>query len=190
MGSHPAPAWRMSLAGSELARIAWEGEDGEDGEARVLALHFAVAQVRPSWHGRPASRFGQGDDTAYLPGVVWRLSGVVVAAEAADAADADAVGADKALAAMLNQAPGRVSGGELRVAADGAGKLENPLAGRSELRSEVPLPAEFTTAERAGIVLRLDLAHGTVLTLRASGLRCALAAGPAGDAAGWPSLAC
>ncbi|MCH8178406.1 MAG: hypothetical protein IIA02_01300 [Proteobacteria bacterium] len=184
MASHPAPAWRMSLAGSELARIAWEGEDGE---ARVLALHFAVAQVRPSWHGRPASRFGQGDDTAYLPGVVWRLSGVVVAAEVADA---DAVGADKALAAMLNQAPGRVSGGGLRVAADGAGKLENPLAGRSELRSEVPLPAEFTTAERAGIVLRLDLAHGTVLTLRASGLRCALAAGLADDAAGWPSLAC
>ena len=54
----------MSLSGSELARITREGDD--------LVLAFAVAQVRPA----TAPRFGQGDDTAYVAGVTWRLQGV------------------------------------------------------------------------------------------------------------------
>lgn len=58
------PAWTMSLSGSELARITREGDD--------IVLAFAVAQVRPA--GAP--RFGQGDDTAYVPGVTWHLRGV------------------------------------------------------------------------------------------------------------------
>lgn len=58
------PQWRMSLAGSELARVAQEGDE--------LVLVFAVAQVRPA----QSPRFGQGDNTAYVSGVVWRLQDV------------------------------------------------------------------------------------------------------------------
>lgn len=61
----------MSLSGSELARITREGDE--------LVLAFAVSQVRPE----VAPRFGQGDDTAYLPGVTWRLQGVDAPADAA-----------------------------------------------------------------------------------------------------------
>lgn len=56
----------MSLSGSELARITREGDD--------LVLAFAVAQVRPA----AAPRFGQGDETAYLVGVTWRLTAASV----------------------------------------------------------------------------------------------------------------
>lgn len=69
------PLWRMSLSGSELARITREGDD--------IVLVFAVAQVRPE----AAPRFGQGDDTAYLAGVTWRLLGVDAPTDASVAGD-------------------------------------------------------------------------------------------------------
>ena len=68
------PLWRMSLAGSELARIDMHPDSTGQGDGTVL-LVFAVAQVRPA----QAPRFGAGDDTAYLTGVVWRLEGAEAA---------------------------------------------------------------------------------------------------------------
>lgn len=73
----------MAASGSELARLGWEGEGAE----RVLSLHFAVAQVRPATSAETA-RFGQGDDTAYLRGVVWRVSGAAWAVTGGALADA------------------------------------------------------------------------------------------------------
>lgn len=145
------PQWRMSLSGSELARITREGDD--------LVLTFAVAQVRPA----AAPRFGQGDETAYLPGVVWRLKGAVAMDEATA----------QALQAQWGQASGRVNHGALDVASP-----------------EVPLPFAFDSTSPGGITLRLACAHGCVLMLRATGVRCELASGPVGDATAWPSLAC
>lgn len=95
------PLWRMSLSGSELARITREGDD--------LVLVFAVAQVRPV----QAPRFGQGDDTAYLAGVVWRLLG------------ATAVGAEPAPEGLW----GRLADSELRVAGEGRARVAFDLPG-------------------------------------------------------------
>lgn len=77
--------WHMALAGSELARVSLDA-DAPDGPR--LTLHFAVAQVRPDAAGHAAARFGQGDDTAYLRGVVWHVSGAVVTAQGLGLADA------------------------------------------------------------------------------------------------------
>jgi len=67
----------MCLSGSELARIDMRpdttGQGGLGGD--IVQLVFAVAQVRPA----QAPRFGAGDDTAYLTGVVWRLEGAEAA---------------------------------------------------------------------------------------------------------------
>lgn len=93
--------WRMSLSGSELARITREGDD--------LVLVFAVAQVRPE----QVQRFGQGDDTAYLAGVVWRLLG------------ATAVGAEPAPEGLW----GRLADSELRVAGEGRARVAFALPG-------------------------------------------------------------
>ncbi len=147
------PLWRMSLSGSELAGITREGDE--------LVLAFAVAQVRPA-----APRLGQGDETAYLAGVVWRLTGAV----AMDEATAQAL---QPMLAHGGHAFGRVTHGALDVAGP-----------------EVLLPSAFDSTSPTGITLRLACAHGGELTLRATGVRCEWASGQAGDATVWPSLAC
>lgn len=65
--TRPEPAWRMSLAGSELRSIRL-GPGAEQAE-----LLFSAAWVRP--HPMP---LGQGDLSAHLSGVRWVLSGVTL----------------------------------------------------------------------------------------------------------------
>lgn len=93
----------MSLSGSELARITREGDD--------LVLAFAVAQVRPA----TTPHFGQGDDTAYVAGVTWRLRGVDAPAAAASSGG-DVIG--------------RLSDCELWVPGESRARLSCPLPGK------------------------------------------------------------
>lgn len=124
------PLWRMSLSGSELARITREGDD--------LVLAFAVAQVQPA----TPPRLGQGDDTAYLAGVVWRLLG------------ATAVGAEPAPEGLW----GRLADSELRVAGEGRARvafaLPDTVAGPLTLRLCTALGTVWTLqAQGLAVVL-------------------------------------
>lgn len=109
----------MSLSGSELARIIREGHD--------IVLTFAVAQVRPA----QAPRFGAGDDTAYLTGVVWRLEG----AEAATPVPAGLTG--------------RLGACELSVRGQGPGQGQNFMA-HTGVPSTLPGPLTLTLCSALG----------------------------------------
>lgn len=142
--------WRMSLSGSELARITREGDD--------LVLAFAVAQVRPV----QAPRFGQGDDTAYLAGVVLRLE--AVGWGAAGAAEGGGVAPD-GLLGRLTECEVRAMGQRCLVLA-----LPGDVAGPLTLTLRSALGAEWTLqARRLSLQLRTD---------------------PGAGASPWPSLAC
>lgn len=152
--SASVPAWRMSLSGSELARITREGGD--------LVLTFAVAQVRPV----QAPRFGQGDDTAYLAGVVLRLEAVGWgAAGAAEGAVEGAGVAPDGLLGRLTECEVRAMGQRCLVLA-----LPGDVAGPLTLTLRSALGAEWTLhARRLSLQLRTD---------------------PGAGASPWPSLAC
>jgi len=120
----------MGLSGSELARITREGDD--------IVLVFAAAQVQPA---APA-RFGQGDDTAYLAGVVWRLLG------------ATASGAEP-----LPEGPwGRLADSELRVDGEGRARVAfdvpGSVAGRLTLSLCTALGA-VCTLQAQGLAVQL-----------------------------------
>lgn len=150
----------MSLSGSELARITREGD--------ALVLAFAVAQVRPE----AAPRFGQGDDTAYLAGVTWRLTAASVETEA-QASDGLACASPTGppIDPLIGRLMGRLSDSELWV--DGEGRARSVLA----LPGTVPGP----------LTLHLRTSLGQALTLRAQRLEAVL---PESGEAPRPSLAC
>lgn len=154
----------MSLSGSELARITREGDD--------IVLAFAVAQLRPE----AAPRFGQGDDTAYLAGVTWRLTAAVVDASVeteAQASDGLACASltGTLIAPLIGRLMGRLSDSELWV--DGEARARSVLA----LPGTVPGP----------LTLHLRTSLSQALTLRAQRLEAVL---PQAGEAPRPSLAC
>lgn len=161
------PLWRMSLAGSELARIAPHGELEDPEDRERLDWHegcsellvFAVAQVLPVL----ARRFGRGDDTAYLSGVPLRLEGVEPAG-----------------------ATGRVPDGLVgRLTECGAHGLHD---GQPAGRSWATLPLPGHTAGPLTLTLRSAL--GAEWTVGAQGLSLLLGPSDGRPASAWPSLAC
>jgi hypothetical protein len=131
----------MSLAGSELARIDMHpdttGQGGLGGH--TVRLVFAVAQVRPA----QAPRFGAGDDTAYLTGVVWRLEGATLLGDA-------------------GSAHGRIAEGRLSWGAEAWSNVPLPCE----------LSADAAVTAHRELTLSLVLGHGVELHVTASGLRC------------------
>ena len=143
--SEAQPSWRMSLSGSELARITREGDD--------LVLAFAVAQVRPA----AAPRFGQGDETAYLAGVELHLAGVVgVTAVGGMGGLADVA---QAALAVPDGLLGRLAEGEVQALGQRCLALDLPgdVAGPLTLTLRSALGTEWTLhAQRLSLQVRAD----------------------------------